>query len=414
MNRQSWLLNMSLLKTHPAYRAVFIARFISILSLGLLGVGVPVQIQAMTGSSALVGLAVTLTGGAMFVGLMIGGVLADRYERKRLILLARGTCGIGFVGLCINAALPEPSLTAIYLLGLWDGFFGALGVTALLAATPALVGRENLMQAGAITMLTVRLGSVISPMIGGLLLASGGVVWNYALAAAGTFITTLTLLRLPQLPPPPQPREHPLKSLLAAFQFLLRSPLIGGIALLGGLLTMASAVRVLYPALAMDWQMSASEIGLLYAAVPLGAAFGALTSGNIAQSVRPGRIMLCVTVAAFVAIALFSLMPVWALGVFFLALFGWLSAVSSLLQYTLIQTQTPEAMLGRINGLWTAQNVTGDAIGAALLGSMGALMTPQASASVGGWVLAGVGLVLVMLLAEVRRFRNGECVSPSH
>ncbi|WP_318366093.1 enterobactin transporter EntS [Enterobacter sp.] len=413
MNRQSWLLNMSLLKTHPAYRAVFIARFISILSLGLLGVGVPVQIQAMTGSSALVGLAVTLTGGAMFVGLMIGGVLADRYERKRLILLARGTCGIGFVGLCINAALPEPSLTAIYLLGLWDGFFGALGVTALLAATPALVGRENLMQAGAITMLTVRLGSVISPMIGGLLLASGGVVWNYALAAAGTFITTLTLLRLPQLPPPPQPREHPLKSLLAAFQFLLRSPLIGGIALLGGLLTMASAVRVLYPALAMDWQMSASEIGLLYAAVPLGAAFGALTSGNIAQSVRPGRIMLCATVAAFVAIALFSLMPVWALGVFFLALFGWLSAVSSLLQYTLIQTQTPEAMLGRINGLWTAQNVTGDAIGAALLGSMGALMTPQASASVGGWVLAGVGLVLVMLLAEVRRFRNGECISPS-
>ncbi len=414
MNRQSWLLNMSLLKTHPAYRAVFIARFISILSLGLLGVGVPVQIQAMTGSSALVGLAVTLTGGAMFVGLMIGGVLADRYERKRLILLARGTCGIGFVGLCINAALPEPSLTAIYLLGLWDGFFGALGVTALLAATPALVGRENLMQAGAITMLTVRLGSVISPMIGGLLLASGGVVWNYALAAAGTFITTLTLLRLPQLPPPPQPREHPLKSLLAAFQFLLRSPLIGGIALLGGLLTMASAVRVLYPALAVDWQMSASEIGLLYAAVPLGAAFGALTSGNIAQSVRPGRIMLCATVAAFVAIALFSLMPVWALGVFFLALFGWLSAVSSLLQYTLIQTQTPEAMLGRINGLWTAQNVTGDAIGAALLGSMGALMTPQTSASVGGWVLAGVGLVLVMLLAEVRRFRNGECVSPSH
>ncbi len=85
-------------------------------------------------------------------------MLADRYERKRLILLARGTCGVGFVGLCLNALLPEPSLAAIYLLGIWDGFFASLGVTALLAATPALVGRENLMQAGAITMLTVRLG----------------------------------------------------------------------------------------------------------------------------------------------------------------------------------------------------------------------------------------------------------------
>ncbi len=64
-------------------------------------------------------------------------------------------------------------------------------------------------------------------------------------------------------------------------------------------------------------------------------------------------------------------MPMWILGVVCLALFGWWSAVSSLLQYTMLQTQTPEAMLGRINGLWTAQNVTGDAIGAALLGGLG-------------------------------------------
>ncbi|WP_105626131.1 enterobactin transporter EntS, partial [Cronobacter sakazakii] len=203
MNRHSLLLNLSLLKTHPAYRAVFLARFISILGLGLLGVAVPVQIQTLTGSPFQVGLAVTLTGAAMFIGLMTGGVLADRYERKTLILLARSTCGLGFIGLWINAMLPAPSVIAIYALGLWDGFFGAIGVTALLAATPAIVGRENLMQAGAITMLTVRLGSVISPLLGGVLLAWGGVAWNYALAALGTFLTLLPLLTLPALPAPP-------------------------------------------------------------------------------------------------------------------------------------------------------------------------------------------------------------------
>lgn len=101
MNRQSWLLNLSLLKTHPAFRAVFIARFISILSLGLLGVAIPVQIQMMTHSTWQVGLSVTLTGASMFVGLMVGGVLADRYERKRLILLARGTCGVG-LSACVS------------------------------------------------------------------------------------------------------------------------------------------------------------------------------------------------------------------------------------------------------------------------------------------------------------------------
>ncbi|MCT4710672.1 enterobactin transporter EntS [Enterobacteriaceae bacterium H11S18] len=393
MNRNSLLLNLSLLKTHPAFRAVFLARFISIVSLGLLGVAVPVQIQ-------------TLTGSAMFIGLMMGGVLADRHERRRLILLARSTCGIGFIGLTLNASLPEPSLAAIYLLGVWDGFFGAIGVTALLAATPALVGRENLMQAGAITMLTVRLGSVISPMIGGLLLASGGVVWNYGLASIGTFVTLIPLLSLPQLPPPPQARENPFLSLLNGLRFLISHPIIGGIALVGALLTMASAVRVLYPALAGHWQMSAGQIGLMYAAVPLGAAIGALTSGRIAHHARPGAIMLASGIVSFIAVGVFSLMPVWGLGLACLALFGYLSAISSLLQYTLIQTLTPDGMLGRINGLWTAQNVTGDAIGAAILGGMTVAMTPVAAASSGGLVLALTGVVLALVLVQLRRYRQ--------
>ncbi|MGB3251750.1 enterobactin transporter EntS [Buttiauxella gaviniae] len=406
MNRNSLLLNLSLLKTHPAFRAVFLARFISIVSLGLLGVAVPVQIQTLTSSSLQVGLAVTLTGSAMFIGLMMGGVLADRHERRRLILLARSTCGVGFIGLTINAALPEPSLAAIYLLGVWDGFFGALGVTALLAATPALVGRENLMQASAITMLTVRLGSVISPMIGGLLLASGGVVWNYALASVGTFITLLPLLSLPKLAPPPQARENPLLSLWNGLRFLVGHPIIGGIALVGALLTMASAVRVLYPALAGHWQMSAAQIGLMYAAVPLGAAIGALTSGRIAHHASPGMIMLGTGVVSFISIGIFSLMPVWGLGLACLALFGYLSAISSLLQYTLIQTLTPDGMLGRINGLWTAQNVTGDAIGAAILGGMTVAMTPVAAASSGGFALTICGVVLAIVLVQLRRYQQ--------
>ncbi len=70
----------------------------------------------------------TLTGGAMFVGLMVGGVLADRYERKKVILLARGTCPGRSFGLCLNALLPEPSLLAIYLLGLWMVFSHSLAL----------------------------------------------------------------------------------------------------------------------------------------------------------------------------------------------------------------------------------------------------------------------------------------------
>lgn len=407
MNKPSILLDFSLLKTHATFRAVFCARFISILALGLLSIAVPVQIQSMTGSTLLVGLSVTLAGSGMFIGLLMGGVMADRYERRRLILFARSTCGLGFVGLCINAALPVPSLTLIYLLAVWDGFFGAVGVTALLAATPAIVGRENLVQAGAISMLTVRFGSILSPAIGGLVIASGGVAWNYGLAALGTGLTLIPLLRLPQLAPPVQKREHPLRALISGFAFLLQNRVIGMVALVGALLTMASAVRVLYPALSGMWQVSASELGLMYAAVPLGAAVGALTSGRVANVARPGWLLLMTAIGAFVAVGLFSLMPWFGLGLAFLVIFGYLSAINALLQYALIQNLTPDDFLGRINGLWTAQNVTGDALGALLLGAMGSVMLPAITSASFGFTAALLGVVLAFARRALRHTVTG-------
>ncbi|QLK63430.1 enterobactin transporter EntS (plasmid) [Enterobacteriaceae bacterium Kacie_13] len=407
MNKPSILLDFSLLKTHATFRAVFCARFISILALGLLSIAVPVQIQSMTGSTLLVGLSVTLAGSGMFIGLLMGGVMADRYERRRLILFARSTCGLGFVGLCINAALPVPSLTLIYLLAVWDGFFGAVGVTALLAATPAIVGRENLVQAGAISMLTVRFGSILSPAIGGLVIASGGVAWNYGLAALGTGLTLIPLLRLPQLAPPVQKREHPLRALISGFAFLLQNRVIGMVALVGALLTMASAVRVLYPALSGMWQVSASELGLMYAAVPLGAAVGALTSGRVANVARPGWLLLMTAIGAFVAVGLFSLMPWFGLGLAFLVIFGYLSAINALLQYALIQNLTPDDFLGRINGLWTAQNVTGDALGALLLGAMGSVMLPAITSASFGFTAALLGVMLAFAMRALRHTVTG-------
>ncbi|WP_233592968.1 enterobactin transporter EntS [Candidatus Pantoea deserta] len=405
MNKPSHLIDFSLLKTHPAFRAVFIARFISIVALGMLAIAVPVQIQQLTGSPALVGLAVTLAGAGMFVGLLTGGVLADRYERKRLILIARSTCGLGFVALAVNASLPTPSVAAVFLLGLWDGFCGAIGVTALLAATPALAGRENLAQAGAITMLTVRFGSILSPAIGGLVIAHGGAAWNYGLAAFGTLLTVLTLLRLPVMPPPPQPREHPLRALTGGVQFLFSAPVVGMAALIGALVTLASAVRVLYPALAPHWQVSLNQLGLMYAAVPLGAALGALTSGRLTHSPQPGRLIIGSAIAAFLALGLFSLMPWFAPGLICLAAFGYFSAITSLVQYTLIQSLTPDALLGRINSLWTAQNVTGDAIGAALIGAMGSWLLPQQAATLLGFGAALLGLLMWLLMAKLRRYQ---------
>ncbi len=288
MSKTSFLLDFGLLRSHAAFRTLFIARLVSVLSLGLLAVAIPIQVQALTESPLKVGLALSMAGIGMFVGLLTGGVLADRLERRRLILAARSICGLGFIGLAVNASLPEPSLNAIYLLALWDGFFGALGVTALLAVTPILVGRESMVQAGALNMLSVRVAAIVAPPLGTLLIAQSGVAWNYGLTACGTLITLLVLLRLPRLPPPEQPRETPWEALGGGIAFLFENRLLGAVALVGALVTMANAVRVLYPSLGESWGAGYRTPGLALCRRALGAAIGALTSGRLNQAPRPG------------------------------------------------------------------------------------------------------------------------------
>ncbi|PWC13248.1 enterobactin transporter EntS [Brenneria roseae subsp. americana] len=406
MDRPSILLNFSLLKNNRDFRALFCARFISVLALGMLTVAVPVQIQQMTGSTLQIGLAVVLAGGGMFIGLLLGGVMADRYNRRHLILFARGTCGVGFAGLFLNTLAPEPSLLLLWLLAIWDGFFGAVGMTALMAATPALVGRENLGSAGAISMLTVRFGAVVSPAIAGMTIAWGDVGWNYALAAAGTWLTLIPLIRLPSMPPPPQPKEHPGRALLAGMIFLKQNRVIGAVVLMGMLISLTSAVRVLFPALAVRWQIDALHLGVMYSAIPLGAALGAFTSGRVAQTPRPGRLMIFTAVAGFLILSLFSLMPYFVLSLCCLAIYGYLSAINSLLQFTLVQSLTPNALLGRVNGLWTAQAVTGDAFGALLLGVMGTQLSLQTSGLLFGLSAALAGITLATLSGSLRRLEH--------
>ncbi|MEX0634886.1 hypothetical protein M8494_35985 [Serratia ureilytica] len=83
-----------------------------------------------------------LAGSGMFAGLLMGRIGRSLRAAPTSILFARSTCGIGFVGLCLNALLPSPSLAAIYLLAV-GRLLRCGGVTALLAATPALVAAKT-------------------------------------------------------------------------------------------------------------------------------------------------------------------------------------------------------------------------------------------------------------------------------
>ena len=389
-------LDWGLLLRNPHFRHVFIARSISLLGLGFLAVAVPLQVFQLSGDSAAVGLAMALEGAGMFVGLLAGGVLADRHDRRRLILLARSACGLGFLGLALNAwaaaTLPKPVvLGLVYALAAWDGLFGALGVTALLAAMPSLVGRENLLQARALSMLSMRLATVGSPALGGLLIAAWGVGWNYLLAALATGLTLLPLLRLPPMRPQAADHSHPLRALAEGLRYLVRNKVVASVVLVGSLVSVTSAVRVLFPALSQQaYGGGALALGLMYSAVPLGAALSAWLSGWAERLERPGLALQGLGLAAFACLLALGFCRSFVLALLLLALFGALVSLAGLLQYALVQGHTPDAYLGRVNGLWSAQDALGDSVGTVAVGLLAQTLSPQ-----GGVVALGAaGLTL--------------------
>ncbi|MEN0035916.1 MAG: enterobactin transporter EntS [Cellvibrio sp.] len=403
MAKKSIFVDLSVLRDNRNFRNVFIARTISLLGLGMLSVAIPMQVYQLTGDSFHVGVAMALEGIGLFVGLLLGGVLADRQDRKALILFARAICGLGFFGLAINAWLPTPSLWVIYFLSVWDGFFGALGVSALMAAMPFIVGREKLMQARAVSMVSIRLATVISPALGGIIIAASHVGWAYLIAALGTALTLLPLLSLPVMKPAEIEDNHPLRALTQGFQFMVTNKIVFGVVLVGTLVTLTTAIRVLFPALAETaYGGGAFELGLMYSAVPLGATLGAIISGWANDLNRPGWVMGATSLGSFICLMLLGVNQHFILALILLAAFGYLVSIASLLQYTLVQGHTPDQYLGRVNALWTAQDASGDSLGAVGIGLMGKFLSSLASIFTLGAIAFGATLAVLGIFKSLR------------
>ncbi|EME20383.1 enterobactin transporter EntS [Rhodococcus triatomae] len=405
------LLDVRPLRESAAFRRVFIARTISIFGIGLLMVGVPIQMYALTGSSFLVGVVAAVEGAASMGGMLIGGTLADRYDRKKLILFARTVSGLTFVGLAVNAMLADPSWVAILVLSLLNGLIGSISIAALFAVVPTLVPKEQLVGVGALNVLSARAGAVVSPALGGVVIAAFSVSWNYWVAAIGTAITIALLAGLPPLPAPahagdgrPGDAEHVPAEQDSVPAFILGHRVIGGVMIAGVVAMLGSGLLVLVPGFVDErFGNDSRAAGVLYAATAVGAVVATVTSGWLGRLTRPGLVLLLALAAGFAAQAVVGFAGALVVAALLLVLAGAITSVQEVLRYSLIQTHTPEHMLGRVNGLWAAQEVAGVSVGALVAGAVGGLVAPSTAIVAYSAALCGVALVLLAGLGTLRR-----------
>lgn len=402
------VLDLDPLRTSREFRYLFTARVVSLFGLGFLVVAVPLQVYRLTGSTAQVAAVSAVLGVTTFAATFAGGVLADRYDRRRVIALARGTAGVAFAVLAVNAFLPDPKMWVVYVAAVIDGVCGGISATALMAVTPSLLPREKMAAAGALMALTGDLGAMIGPALGGVVIATGGVGVAYALAAFTTAITTFCITRLPALPPTHVADESPLRSVVSGFRYAAANRVLGGVLVCGFVTMLLAGWSVLVPEYATEvLGAGPSVVGLLYTAPAVGAVIGSLTSGWTGRLRRSGQavfVLMAVSAAGLAGAGLTATVAVALIG---LAAHGFGDALTDIVRYATVQKHTSDEYRGRIAAVWAAQVTAGASVGAVVAGAVATSVPISAALPAYGAVGLVVTALLWTTLRTLRRLDEG-------
>jgi ENTS family enterobactin (siderophore) exporter len=386
------------------YRLLFTGRCVSTAGSQIATTAASWQIYGLTHSSLDVGLLVLASGAGQFTGFLTGGMLADRHDRRQVVLSSTAPLIAVAALLMVNSLLSDPLIWAVYVLVLGTGLLSGLGSPATTAAVPAVVGEARMPAAAALNAMGGQVGSLGGPALAGLLIAGPGLAVCYGLDTACLIVFGLTIWFIRPLPPTVKGARPGFRSIGAGLRYVTRNSVVGGMLAVDTSAMIFGMPSALFPAIArMHFHGGAATFGLLTAAPGLGALIGAATSGWTGRVKRPGVIVIYAGLAWGAAIVLFGVSDNLALGLFFLALAGMADLFSEVLRNALLQRYTPDELRGRVSGLYLAQVTSAPALGNVEAGLVAQLFSTTISVVSGGLICVAGALLLGAINPALRR-----------
>ena len=364
-------------------------------------VALPYQLYTQTHSALLVG----LLGAVELVPLvslsLVGGAIADRRDRRRLLLQIQIALVLLAGALAVLAAAGEPPVPVLYVLGALLGGFGSMQNVTRSAIVPNVVAPEFLRSALAVNFGLYQLTMVLDPGLGGLLIAAGGVSSAYAVDAISCGAMVWAVFVMSPQPPSGVAAGDELTSVRRSIGEGLRF-VRGNRALLGSFAIDLSAMtfgmpRALFAVLSVStFHAGAAGTGLLYAAVSVGATIAALTTRWLEHARRLGLVVIWAVLAWGLAIAGAGLAPTIWIAALLLAVAGAADSVSAVCRSTINQTVTPDALRGRMSSVFSVVVAGGPRLGDVESGVAAAVTSARVSFVSGGLAcVAAVGAVMV-------------------
>ncbi|MFE2061220.1 MFS transporter [Streptomyces sp. NPDC059467] len=394
----------------PAYRRLWSSTIVTSVGSQLTAVAVPKQIYDITGSSAWVGAASLAGLLPLIVFALWGGAVADAMDRRKLLLITN--CGIALTSLLfwLQAVTGLESVAALMVLLAMQQAFWGLNAPARTASIARLVPEAQLPAANALGSTVMQTGQVVGPLLAGALIPVIGLPELYLIDALALCVTVWAVYRLPALPPlaGATGRRAGVREIVEGFRYISMHKVLL-LSFLADIIAMVFGMpRALFPQLAAQTYGSYGEglaLGLLFAAIPVGAVLGGLFSGTFSRARRHGWMVIGAVVGWGAAIAGSGLSRNLWIAVAFLAAAGVADMVSMVFRGAILLSAATDEMRGRMQGVFTVVVAGGPRLADVLHGTMGSVFGPRAAVAGGGLLVVAVMLALAAAVPALRRYR---------
>ncbi len=396
-----------------SFSLLFITRVASTTAFQMLSVVVGWHVYELTDSALQLG----LIGLAQFMAPVIlmvpAGQIVDRYNRRFVLRLSYALAFVSSAGLMLVAAMPNPSLAAIYVLIFANMAARTFEQPLMQALLPAMVPRAILNRAIAAHVSARHLSVLIGPALGGVLYVFGP-VFDYGVCTAFVLAAVIATLLMPDPGRPAQQPAVSVDSVLAGFRFIWSCEAILGAMLFEFVAALFGTVSALFPIYARDiLGTGAWGAGVLRSAPALGALIGAAVLSRFPIRRDGGLWLYSGFALTGVAAVVFGLSHSLALSVAALMLVGIGDLVSTVIRQTLIQMTTPDDMRGRVFAVNSLFYGTATHLGSFRAGVMAEWIGAVGSAVFGGCAVIATVALWAWLFPALRRLDRPDEVQPS-
>jgi MFS family permease len=370
------------------------------------------HVYLISGSSLQVGLVGLAQAIALLLLSPLGGAIADRLDRRRLLQMAQTLSLLASLTLAVVTILDVVEVWHIILAVLFNTAAGSFERPARDALIPALVSRRQLVHAFALLNPSREAAILVGPAIAGVLMAVWGPEAMYLLDVF-TYVVIIGALFLIRIPPVAagKPSQNLWSSIGEGVSFVRGRPIILQLMALDLSATVFGAYRVLLPALATDvLAVGAAGYGVLSAAPSAGALVGSAIIFRMMYRLRAGRVVLGSTVAyGAMAVALIwsGVLPTsiaFAAAIAAAVGLGLFDAMATTVRHAAVQLETPDEIRGRVTSIYQMASRGGPALGNLNVGWLASLLGPVGALTLGGLVPVTVAGVLAATGGRIRDY----------